>query len=82
MGSSISLRLAAGLCTCNFIREIQMLVVTITFHLLWTGRGSALRSVDWLGFCELKYTEQHGDNNSWAARYDTCACFVTSVSKN
>jgi len=31
-----------------------MLVVTLLFDLLWTGRGSALRSVYLLRFCELK----------------------------
>ena len=57
-----------------------MLVFTLIFDLLWKGRGSALRSVYLLGFCELKWIEKHGVV-SWAARYGTCVLCYFGLEK-
>ena len=31
-----------------------------TFDFLWSGRGSPVSSIAFLGFCELKQIEKHG----------------------
>jgi len=42
------------------IKDKQMLVFNFVFDLLWTHWCSSVRSVAFLGFCELKQIEKDG----------------------
>jgi hypothetical protein len=59
-GEAIRLSLAVDFLYVMYIKDTQMLAFNFTFHLLWTGRGSSVSSVDFEGFYELKYIEKRG----------------------
>jgi hypothetical protein len=51
---SIILRLVVDFVRVTYIKDTQMLVFNFIFDLLWTGRGSLLRTVAFMCFRELK----------------------------
>jgi hypothetical protein len=52
------LRLAVDLLHERYIKDTQAAVLNFIFELLWTGMSSAVISVAFLGFRELKYREK------------------------
>jgi hypothetical protein len=55
----IGLKLAVDFLYVIYIKRKQMLIFNLILALLWTGKGSSVRSVAFLGYRAVKYNEKH-----------------------
>ena len=86
---SISLRLAIDFLHVMYIKGKQMLVFNFIFDLLWTGGGSSVSSVPFLGFRELKQIDKYGHRGTrflrssfaWGVVFKS-RCVITSPVQN